>query len=126
MAITFHPKAGMILMCDFSGFRAPEMIKTRPVIIISPNHLPRPGLCTVVPMSTTDPEPAQPYHYRFEKNPMPQSNGAAWAKCDMVATVCVSRLDRLKVSRGIFTVRNVTKDELAAIRGCVKYAIGII
>ena len=38
MAITFHPKPGQILMCDFTyGFREPEMIKNRPVIVLTPS-----------------------------------------------------------------------------------------
>jgi uncharacterized protein YifN (PemK superfamily) len=102
------------------------MVKTRPVIIVSPNHLPRPGLYTVVPMSTTEPDPVQPYHYCFPKNPMPQKDGVAWAKCDMVVTVSVDRLDRLKIARGTYTIRFVTKEELAAIRDCMKHALGIV
>lgn len=116
----------MVLMCDFSGFRAPEMVKTRPIVVVSPNHLRRPGLVTVVPLSTTDPDPVEPYHYRFEKDPMPQCEGAAWAKCDMVATVSIDRLDRLRVKRGIYTMRYVSTEELAAIRQCMKYAMGIV
>jgi len=126
MALNIHPKAGTILMCNFDGFRVPEMVKTRPVVIVSPNHLNRPGLYTIVPLSTTAPDQVQPYHYHFPKNPMPQSLGEAWAKCDMVVTVSIGRLDRIKVSRGIYTLRYVSKEELAAIRECMKYALGII
>jgi mRNA interferase MazF len=46
---------GQILICDFSsGFVEPEMVKVRPVVVISPK--PRKSihsLCTVVPLSTT-------------------------------------------------------------------------
>ncbi|MGH9958192.1 MAG: type II toxin-antitoxin system PemK/MazF family toxin [Pyrinomonadaceae bacterium] len=67
MPIIFHPKAGAVLMCDFNGFRKPEMIKTRPVVIVSPNHLNRHGLYSVVPLSTTAPNRIEPYHYKLEK-----------------------------------------------------------
>jgi uncharacterized protein YifN (PemK superfamily) len=126
MPIIFHPKAGTVLMCDFTGFKKPEMIKTRPVIVVSPNHLKRPGLYTVVPMSTTDPDPIELYHYRFKKNPMPHSNGHAWAKCDMVVTVSMERLDRIKVSRGNYVVTYISNKDLEAIRECMKHALGII
>lgn len=125
MPITFHPKAGTVLMCDFQGFKKPEMIKTRPVIIVSPSHMKRPGLYTVVPMSTTSPDSVEPYHYHFEQNPMPNTVGDAWAKCDMVATVGVYRLDRIKIARGKFVTLSIGKDELEAIRLCLKFALGI-
>ena len=56
MALTFHPKPGTILMCDFSaGFKAPEMVKVRPVIVVSPKRKHCSGLCTVVAISTVTP-----------------------------------------------------------------------
>jgi mRNA interferase MazF len=125
MAITFHPKAGMVLMCDFVGYIAPEMVKTRPVVIVSPSHLERSGLYTVVPMSATAPNNPQPYHLKLANNPLPKGAPEVWVKCDMVATVGVQRLDRVKVSRGIYKVCQVTPEELAAIRECLKYVIGI-
>lgn len=125
MALTFHPKAGVVVMCDFSGFVAPEMVKTRPVIVVSPNHLERPGLHTVVPMSTTDPEKMQPYHLKLAKNPMPDTTGPVWVKCDMVVTVRHARLDRIKTGRGHYMTTAISADELKAIRECLKYALGI-
>jgi uncharacterized protein YifN (PemK superfamily) len=125
MAITFHPKAGTVLMCDFSGFRAPEMIKTRPIVIVSPNHLRRAGLYTVVPLSCSAPDPIEAYHYKLKKDPLPYSNAESWAKCDMVATVCVDRLERIKVGRGHFKTSAISSEELEAIRNCLKYVLGI-
>ncbi|QQG36900.1 MAG: type II toxin-antitoxin system PemK/MazF family toxin [Micavibrio aeruginosavorus] len=49
MSIAEHPNKGSILLCDFNhGFVAPEMVKRRPVIVISPKIHGRVGLCTVV------------------------------------------------------------------------------
>ena len=63
MAIREHPPTGSILMCDFNaGFREPEMVKRRPVVVISPKIRARPGLCTVVALSTTVPAPVMDYH----------------------------------------------------------------
>jgi uncharacterized protein YifN (PemK superfamily) len=39
MALTFFPKAGTALVCDFRGYEPPEIVSIRPVIVISPNHL---------------------------------------------------------------------------------------
>lgn len=51
MPITFHPKPGQILFCDFSsGFKEPEMIKNkRPVIVLSGPIKGRSNLVTISP-----------------------------------------------------------------------------
>ncbi|MEI6730857.1 MAG: type II toxin-antitoxin system PemK/MazF family toxin, partial [Pseudomonadota bacterium] len=49
MAIKYHPNPGTVLTCDFSGMIEPEMIKERPVVVISPRLCSRTGLCTIVP-----------------------------------------------------------------------------
>ncbi len=53
MPITIHPKAGQLLLCDFSkGFREPEMVKaSRPVIILSGFIPGRKNLATIVSTS---------------------------------------------------------------------------
>ena len=39
MALNFHPEPGMVLICDFTtGFRVPEIVKRRPVVVISPRR----------------------------------------------------------------------------------------
>lgn len=61
MAIREHPPLGTLLLCDFgSGFKPPEMVKRRLVVVISPRIKARPGLCTVVALSTTLPKPVWP------------------------------------------------------------------
>ncbi|HEX4479977.1 MAG TPA: type II toxin-antitoxin system PemK/MazF family toxin, partial [Rudaea sp.] len=87
----------MVLICNFAGFKAPEMVKARPVVVVSPNHLVRPGLVTVVPLSTTPPMPVEPYHYRLRGSPIPGDPiDEVWAKSDMICSVGVHRLDRVK------------------------------
>jgi mRNA interferase MazF len=126
VAITFHPKAGTVLICDFNtGFREPEMVKARPVIVVSPNHAHYSELYTVVPMSTTPPRIVRPYHYKFASNPVPYETDEVWAKCDMVVTVARHRLDRIKVKRGKYEIGHLSAEELEAIRHCLRYVIGI-
>jgi len=98
--ITFHPRAGCVLICHFDGYVAPEIVKARPVVIVSPHHLNRGPLYCVVPLSTTAPHHVEPYHYQLKKNPIPSGDAAVWAKCDMVSTARVERLDRFKVGSG--------------------------
>jgi uncharacterized protein YifN (PemK superfamily) len=125
MALQIHPKAGMVVACDFRGYIAPEIVKLRPVVIISPNHINRPNLCTVVPLSTTEPIPFLPYHYLLQGNPLPGQNTVVWAKCDLVATVCFDRLDRVKIGRGSYQIGHISMSQVREIRQCVARSIGI-
>jgi uncharacterized protein YifN (PemK superfamily) len=126
VAITFHPKAGTVLVCDFRGYLEPEIVKTRPVVVVSPNHMRRPGLVTVIPLSTTAPLRVEAYHYLLRGNPVPGSDAeAVWAKCDLVATVSVARLDRKKVSRGQYAVGNVSMEQVRAMRRCAAISLGL-
>lgn len=125
MPITFHPRAGCVLECNFDGFVQPEIVKTRPVVIVSPKWLQRHRLYTVVPLSTTEPNPIEKFHHKLAKDPMPNSVETVWAKCDMLYTVSVDRLDRFKVGRGLYKTSAVSDEDLSAIKACIKYALGI-
>lgn len=115
-----------MLVCDFRGYVEPEIVKTRPVVVVSPNHMRRPGLVTVIPLSTTAPLKIEPYHYLLEGNPVPGSGAErVWAKCDLVATVSVERLDRKKVSRGNYAVGYVSMDRVRAMRRCAAISFGL-
>jgi mRNA interferase MazF len=125
MAIFAHPRPGTVLICNFDGFREPEMVKARPVVIVSPHYIERYGLYAVVPLSSSAPEPVRPYHYRFAESRVPGMPDAVWAKCDMVVSVAESRLDRVKVGRGVYKHGNISPEELDALRKCMKYALGL-
>ena len=124
MAITFFPKAGMVLMCDFNGCVEPEINKVRPVVIVSPNNLNRPGMCTIVPLSTTAPDPVRNYHYKLRTNPLGTENDA-WAKCDLVMSVSFLRLDRIKLGRGKYVTANISMDQVREIRQCAALSFGL-
>lgn len=97
MALNFHPNPGTLLVCDFHGLSAPEMVKTRPVIVISPRLRRSTGLCTLVPLSTTPPKPVLPWHCKLQlEEPLSPNWNASdiWAKCDMLYTMRFERLDR--------------------------------
>ena len=68
----YHPKQGDILLCDFTrGFVAPEMLKVRKVIVISPASTHGRKLCTVVPISSTAPLIEKDWHHLLRSNPLP-------------------------------------------------------
>lgn len=118
MALKFYRKTGMVLACCFDEYILPEIVKTRSVVVISPTGLIRPKLVTVVPLSTTVPDPVEPYHYKLKGNPIPAESSEIniWAKCDLVATVSYQRLDRVRVRRGKYEVGHVGGEQIKEIR----------
>lgn len=129
MPILFRPKRGQILICDFdTGFRPPEMIKVRPVVVVSPRRRTGPGLCTVVPLSSAKPEPPEPYHHPLSPLAYPPARGPMWAKCDMLATVSCARLDRVMVrlpcGKREYRALEMPEADMAAIEVCLRIAPG--
>ena len=134
MPIQEHPKIGTVLLCDFDqGFREPEMVKRRPVIVISPKISVRFGLCTVVPLSTTAPQPGMPYHCEITLAPPlpePWSDQARWVKGDMVCAVGFHRLDFPRYGKDATGKRQyrydtISADDLLRVRKCVLSALGL-
>jgi uncharacterized protein YifN (PemK superfamily) len=106
------------------------MAKVRWVVVVSPKFLNRPGLCTVVPISTTPPHTVAPYHVKLDKDPAPNASGAdAWVKCDMLMTVSFDRLTApfFGKAHGKRNYQNilVSDKELEAIRWGVIHALGL-
>lgn len=131
MPITFHPKRGTLLMCDFStGFRPPEMVKKRLVVIVSRKHR---ELATVVPLSGTEPRPLEKCHreMRGASLPPPYRRQRMWAKCDLVTTVAFERLDRFRLGRHpttgkrMYYTKPVCQEDLAAIQDALLYVLGL-
>ena len=133
MTIIFHPDPGTVLICDFSGFKAPEMVKRRPVIVISPRFRERDNLCTVVPLSTTAPAKLCEYHCRIRMEPplpAPYTDTVMWVKADMLCSVSFDRLSLPFVGKDsdgkrVYDVRHVTEVELKDIQACVLHGIGL-
>lgn len=134
MAIQFHPEQGSILICDFRGMESPEMTKRRPVIVISPRLRRRDGLCTVVPMSTTEPFKIESYHYRLHTTPSlpaPYVSPIHWIKADMLYTVSFDRLSLMShgakdaSGKRIYDQRVIDPADLLKIQAAVLQGIGL-
>lgn len=134
MPIRFEQKPGAILRCDYGmgGFRAPEMVKARPVVVVSMRKRKSTGLLTVVPLSTTPPLPVEAHHCRVTlERPLPGfPQLECWAKVDMVGTVALDRLDLFRTARGPGGQRKylsfrVSDDNLKAIRACLQALFGL-
>ena len=112
-------------MCNFSGFVAPEMVKVRPVVVLVRNRRNR-QLVTVVPLSATEPATLDDHHHELSVNPLPDKpHTSCWAKCDMVNTVSVNRLDRYSVGHGRFVAPEISAADFAAIRAGVAVALNL-
>jgi uncharacterized protein YifN (PemK superfamily) len=112
-------------MCDFKGYVVPEMVKIRPVVVVARNRKNR-KLVTVVPLSTTAPDALEDHHHELGANPLPgRERITCWAKCDMLATVSVDRLDRYKVGRGQFVTPSLPQADFDAICRAVVNALGL-
>ena len=134
MPLSYYPRPGEILICDYStGFVAPEMTKKRPVVIVSPRLRKRTDLVAVVPLSTTDPIPQEAHHCAIHlPNPLPPpfDNPDMWAKCDMISVVSLARLDRFKLTRAGGGPRRwvsgkLSVADLKAIRAAVLCGLGL-
>lgn len=133
MSLSFHPKQGTIVICDFVGLISPEMVKRRPVVIVSPRFRGRDQLCTVVPLSKTPPEPEMPYHYKLYVNPTLPAPYAApyhWVKGDMLYTLSLARLDlpfdgKTSSGKRNYITRVISPIDLLSIQQCISKGLGI-
>ncbi|MEB1300990.1 type II toxin-antitoxin system PemK/MazF family toxin [Xanthomonas campestris pv. campestris] len=98
MSLTHHPQPGEIFYCKFPDeYMHGEMIKTRPVIVLSKQLTGRPRLVNIVPISMTPPDPVGPHHVLVGAAYMPKRlrdrAGDRWVKCDMIYTMSLDRLE---------------------------------
>lgn len=48
-----------------------------------------------------------------------------WAKCDMLSTVSLARLDRVKTGKRRYVTFDLPGADFEAIRDCVRIALGL-
>ncbi|WP_367003019.1 type II toxin-antitoxin system PemK/MazF family toxin [Escherichia coli] len=68
MVLKYQPSVRSVLMCDFRGMVVPEIVKVRPVVVVSRNRHNN-QLVTVVPISTTEPLPRRVAIMSYQKTP---------------------------------------------------------
>lgn len=95
--ILFQPPEGSVLYCDYYGFKVPEMIKKRPVIVTR-RHRQNRKLVTVVPISLSKPAMLQNYHIPMKEEFCREhlDGKQSWVKCDMLNVVSIDRLYQVK------------------------------
>lgn len=134
MAIQYDAPPRTVLLCDYSlgGFRAPEMVKRRPAVVISPRLRHRTGLMTVVPLSTSTPTAKTDHHCRIAlPHALPGFPEVdCWVKADMIATVAFERLDLFRTARDQYGKRKylqpkISEADFASIKACIIAALGL-
>jgi uncharacterized protein YifN (PemK superfamily) len=127
MTLLYQPKEGSVLICDFRGYEVPEIIKIRPVIVIR-RHRTNRLLVTVVPLSTTPPQTVLAHHLQLESH-LQGANPVCWAKCDIVATVSLGRLDRIKSKdrhgKRTYKIDELSSEQFLAVKAAVRGALGL-
>ena len=121
------------MICDFRGFVRPEMVKRRPAVVVSPRLRRRQKLCTIVPLSTTPPNPAAAYHHKFHLDPVmpkPYDSPVQWVKADMLYTVSFDRLflpfeKKDGTGKRAYDVRVLDRSDMLKIQQCILHGIGL-
>lgn len=113
---------GDIVLCDFDGFKPPEMVKRRSVVILTP-HARTDGLVTVVPLSANRPNYIRPWHWEVPAGVFPANHGPIWVKCDMLQTVATRRLSRDGRGRFAFLPLRLDAADLRAVMMAVLSAL---
>lgn len=112
---------------------AGEMVKTRPVIVVSRDLPGRGKAVSVIPISMTEPAPIQRYHLEIDAACFPEvlrrKPGTRWAICDQVCTVSRDRLDQVqtgyRAGRKTYWKGKVHIDTLLEIRLAIAYVLKI-
>lgn len=114
-------------MCNFDGFKEPEMVKSRPVIIISPRLPHREHIVAIVPISLTPPKHSLPFCYKLSKNynPLETDDLTSWAKADMLLNIGTYRLSAFKISRRHYSYPTLSPEDLAGVRHAVLCGLGL-
>ena len=136
MPLKYAVSPRTILLCDYSmgGFRAPEMVKRRPAVVLVGRLPRRDYLHTVVPLSGTPSDERDKYHCKIEFDeplPEPYAQRIWWMKADMIATVGFKRLELFRTARDqegkrkYLTGLKVNEAQFHQIQIAVLHAIGM-
>ena len=80
-------------MCDFDGYVIPEIVKLRPVVVVSVDNSAGTRICIVAPFSTRQPKTTRPVHFHVAAGRYPFALVDQWVKGDLVAHVSFARHD---------------------------------
>lgn len=108
------------------------MVKRRPAIVLSPPLRDRHNLCSIVPLSTSEPRKILPHHMQISfcpPLPSPYDSPVMWVKGDIVLTVAFHRLRLLFIGKGagqrVYDVRVIDEQTMEKVRDCVRAGLGL-
>jgi len=128
MGLLYHPKQGALVLVRFDqSFKEPEMVKPRPCVVVSKAMKSRPNLLTVVPLSTTVPDPVMPWHAEIAVDlelPPRWARQTCWVKGDMLYAVGFHRADLFSLGRGpdgrrVYQNASLPMDTFRQVQRCV-------
>ncbi len=142
--ITFTPRRGAILMCYFGPdplnphtfpvyeppvSAAPEVWKNRRAIVVSDDRLNHrhgagPGLCTVVPCTSTPPRTEGPWDVPFLARSYRAFTKDVWASCASPIRVSHARLDRVLAGQG-YRGEFLAPWDMARVEAGLRAALGL-
>src|SRR4030088_3208364 len=122
--ITFHPNSGEVLMCDFDGNIVPEIVKLRPVVVVSADHSSGTPICLVVPFSTRPPSVLKPVHFYVPAGRYPFGEVDQWVKGDLITHVSFMRLDRIRIGSR-YKRWKLPHADFIEVQQCVLHAMGL-
>lgn len=108
------------------------MVKRRLAVVLSPRIEARPGLCTVVPLSLTEPDPVMPFHTKISipfDLPNEWGHRERWIKGDMVNAVGFHRIDLLRMGKDrngkrIYQTKALPTELFKAVQICTLHGMG--
>ncbi|WP_442916120.1 type II toxin-antitoxin system PemK/MazF family toxin [Lichenihabitans sp. Uapishka_5] len=143
MRISFTPRRGAVLICDFGPERwaaprpttlgpigvRPEIPKQRRCIIVSPegqNARGRDGLglCVAVPLSATPAAEGDPTAVLIPAGRYRSITVDVWAKCSMLASVSHARLTRPNI-RGHYVSEWFAASDMERIDAALRASLGL-
>ncbi|AZG76318.1 type II toxin-antitoxin system PemK/MazF family toxin [Methylocystis rosea] len=123
--VRYAPRAGSVVMCDFTHLSRPEMVKERRAIVISGRSSSCKDRCTVVPVSMKEYNDGKLMNHKFEagKYPFFSKDKDVWAICDHIYTVSLSRLWQVVVL-GRPSIPAISEGDLCGVRDMARAFIG--
>lgn len=134
LTIKYHPLRGTIVTVNFdSGFKVPEMVKNRLCVVISPPIENRHGVCTIVPLSQSAPNPEMGYHYELTipfQLPRRWTGQTRWVKADMICAVGFHRINLLSLGKDregtrIYQTNTLSTIHMNNISQCVRESLAM-
>lgn len=129
--ITFAPKRGAIVLCDFDMARvAPEFDKRRQAVVLSISslnhkHAMQPGLCTIVPTSSKEPKTVGPEDLLIPAGKYWSFDEDSWVRAKNLVTVSHSRLSLLHRNSRPTSTEFLDAADMAAVEAAIKHALGM-